>query len=268
LGPPSLRPDAAGTFDDFGAAHGTDDGCVVVPAPLLGLTGADCERLTGGTLAEPINAWSSLAFLVAGVWIASRGRRAPGRRLELAVFGVAVASNALGGLLLHGVQGSVARWVHDVSILSVLLFIAAVALARLAERSTGWTMGLYAASFAAAAILLAAIPSAAYPLFAGLGLAVGVFELGEYRREFPALRVEGLTARRVARLSVLAALALAGTAFFLGRTGGPWCRPESALQWHAAWHVLAAAAMALYAFGAIEPHPAVLGRGAGMKPAS
>ena len=39
--------------------------------------------------------------LLAGLWIVSRARRSPDRRVELAVFGLAVASNAVGGVLFH-----------------------------------------------------------------------------------------------------------------------------------------------------------------------
>ncbi len=229
-----------------------------VTSPLVGLilaSPADCERVVGGALAQPVNAWSSLAFLVAGAWIASRAVRASGRRVELVVFGAAVASNAIGGLLFHGVQGPVARWIHDLSILSVLLFISASAVSRLLERSTRWTTEVFVTSLAAAGLVLAVAPVSAYPLFGLFGAAAAVSELVEYRHELPAIRSQGLTARMGARLGVLAALLLGGTAFWIGRTGAPLCNPESAFQWHAVWHVLAAAAMALFAYGAIEPHP-------------
>lgn len=227
-----------------------------------GLASSDCERLGDGALAQPVNAWSSLAFLLAGLYIWSLAARASGRRLELAVFGTAVASNAAGGVFFHGIQGSTSRWVHDVSIMSVLLFIAAFALARTLDRSSRWTMAVYAASLAAAGVALAIWPHATDALSALLAVAIGVLELAEYRHELPTMRAEGLTAKRLARLSVLAALALAGTAFLVGRTGGPWCRPDSAFQWHAVWHALAAFAMGLYAYGAIEPHPEHVGRSA------
>lgn len=55
---------------------------------------------------------------------------------------------------------------------------------------------------------------------------------------------------------VAVALLLGATAFWVGRGGAPLCNPASSFQWHAVWHVLAALGMALYAYGAIEPHPA------------
>lgn len=224
--------------------------------PLLGLVGADCERMGGGVLAQPVNAWSSLAFLGAGVWIAGRIRRHEDRRLELFVFGAAVGSNAVGGLLFHGGPGALERWVHDLSILSVLLFIVVFDVARLREHGPAWTLRGFLASLAVLGGLMAVVPDVTYALYGVLGVGAGGFELLEYRHELPRIRAEGLSARRLARLGVLVALALAATAFFVGRTGGPLCRPDSAFQWHAVWHALAAAAMALYAFAAIEPERA------------
>jgi len=46
----------------------------------------------------------------------------------------------------------------------------------------------------------------------------------------------------------LVAIALGGVAFLLGQTGSPLCRPESAFQWHALWHVLVAVSLVAYAY--------------------
>ena len=229
--------------------------------PFLGLVGADCERMGGGVLAQPVNAWSSLAFLVAGAWIGSRVRRHADRRVELVVFGAAVASNALGGLLFHGGPGATERWVHDLSILSVLLFIVTFDVARLREHGPAWTLRGFIGSLAVLGGLMAIAPDVTYGFYGVLGVAAGGFELLEYRHELPRIRAEGLSARRLARLGVLVVLGLAATAFFVGRTGGPLCHPESAFQWHALWHVLAAIAMGLYAFAAVEPEWGVAGGG-------
>jgi hypothetical protein len=223
--------------------------------PLLGLAGSDCERLGSGVFAQPANTLSSAAYLLAGAWIVWRGLRATGHRAELQVFGLVVASNAVGGLLFHGVQTVGARWAHDACLLAVMAFIVVFDIGRLRERSTRWTMRVFAASLVAIG-LLTLWAGAMYALATLLGIAAGAFELAEYRHEIPTLRAEGLSARRLARLGALAALALGGTAFWIGRSGAPFCDPSSAFQWHAVWHVSMAAAMALYAYAAIEPHPA------------
>ncbi len=173
-----------------------------------------------------------------------------------------MASNAVGGLLFHGVQGAASRWVHDVAILAVLLFIAVFALAGLRDHSSRWMLSAYTVSLAVGGVVLALLPGSTDVLSALLAIAIGGLEIADHRHELPKIRREGLSAKRLARLSVLAVLAIAATAFLVGRTGGPLCNADSAFQWHAVWHVLAAAAMALYAYGAIEPHPEMVGRSA------
>lgn len=221
---------------------------------LLGSASADCERIGSGLLEQPVNAWSSLAFLIAGLGVAVQAARAPTRRVELGVFAAAIAANAVGGVLYHGLDWPAARWVHDVAIMAVLVFIAAFALSELRQWPS--MLGAYGVGVVAVGAFLAAVPRATDVLSAALALAIGIWEIAEYRRELPLVRAEGLTARRVARLAVLVALALGASAFLVGRAGAPLCNPTSVVQWHAAWHALASVAMALYAYGAIQTHPA------------
>jgi len=222
--------------------------------PILALAGPDCEGIGSGAFAQPANTLSSTAFLLAGLCILARSRRISGRRIELAVFGLAVAGNAVGGLLYHGIRSEVATWVHDEAILAVLVFAVVFALARFRGWPTPATVAAFVATLAGSGALIALVPASSYAMFAALGVGAGAWEMGEYRHELPAIRAQGLSPRRAARLGVAAVAVLAATAFSLGRTGAELCRPESAFQWHAVWHVLAAVAMALYAYAAIEPH--------------
>ena len=223
--------------------------------PLFDLARADCERMGAGALAQPVNTASSLAYLVVGLWILGLATRSPGRRVELAVFGVAVALNAVGGLAFHGVQMWGARWVHDVAILAVLGFVVAYGVARMLGRPTGWTIRAFGTGLAVLGAVVAVWPATVQGISGVLAGTACVTEVLEYRHEVPALRREGFTARRLARLSVLAVLGLAAAAFLVGRTDAWLCNPASTFQWHAIWHALSAAAMGLYAYGAIEPHP-------------
>lgn len=222
----------------------------------LALASTDCERLGAGLFAQPTNTVSGIVFLLAGLWIALQARKATGRGVELAIYGAAVASNAVGGLLFHGLQSPAARWIHDLCIVSVLLFILVFEAARYLDRPTSWFAKTYVASLAGLGLLFALVPGGTYGFFAALGVGVGTLEVVEYRHALPVMRAEGLTARRLARLGALVALALGATAFFVGRSSGPLCSPGSVVQWHAVWHVFAAIAMALYAYGTIEPHSA------------
>jgi len=209
-------------------------------------------------LAQPVNAWSSLAFLLAGAWVLVLASRSADRRVELAVYGVAVASNAAGGMLFHGWQTEGARWVHDVAIASALVCSAAFGAARRWDRSTAWTIRAFGLALAVVGAVLASASSSTYAVYALLGVAAGLGEVLEIHRELPEIRRRGIPAERRALLGAAAAFALGMTAFFVGRTGGALCNPTSPLQWHAVWHVAAAAAMALYAAGRIAPSEARL----------
>ncbi len=79
------------------------------------------------------------------------------------------------------------------------------------------------------------------PIALVLGQAVAV-PLSRRIRRRPVLR-RGSRSRVIAAAS-LAVLATA--AYATGRTSAPWCDPDSLAQPHAAWHVLSAAALALW----------------------
>ena len=61
--------------------------------------------------------------------------------------------------------------------------------------------------------------------------------------------------RRTAYRAALTAAAAGGACWWLGRTASPWCDPDSLLQAHAAWHLLAAVALACWALAALEEAP-------------
>jgi hypothetical protein len=58
--------------------------------------------------------------------------------------------------------------------------------------------------------------------------------------------------RRVAYRVALAAAAAGAACWWVGRTASPWCDPDSLLQGHAVWHLLAAAALAAWARAVLE----------------
>jgi hypothetical protein len=58
---------------------------------------------------------------------------------------------------------------------------------------------------------------------------------------------------RAAYRAALATAAAGAACWWLGRTASPVCDPDSLLQPHAAWHLLAAAALACWALAVLEP---------------
>jgi hypothetical protein len=80
---------------------------------VLGLGGSDCEALRDGSLGQPMNSLSSLAYVVAGAVVArNRGPVAPAAAL------VAVG---LGSLLYHGPMPPLAEFAHDASLVALLV---------------------------------------------------------------------------------------------------------------------------------------------------
>jgi hypothetical protein len=62
--------------------------------------------------------------------------------------------------------------------------------------------------------------------------------------------------RRAAYRAALGVAAAGAACWWLGRTASPLCRPDSLLQGHAAWHLLSAAALAVWAGAVLAPGPA------------
>ena len=88
--------------------------------------GADCELLGDGWLAQPVNAWSSLAYAAAALWVGGWRRGAVG-----AVGAAALLLAALGSVAYHGPQPGWAEPVHDTSI---VVLVGAVAFALVVDR--------------------------------------------------------------------------------------------------------------------------------------
>ncbi len=209
----------------------------------------DCEAARAGFLGQPSNALSSLALVVAGAWIVWRARRAPSMGLEAALFGVAVGLVGVGSVVLHGPHPPWGQWAHDVAIAAGLALSVAVD-AELLGAGRRVALGGAAVVIALASVTFAAWPDAQRPLYAVLGVAFGLAELTCLRRDL----------HRTRPWVVAATLfALGAAVFWIGKDGSPWCRPDSVLQWHAVWHVLQAAALAVWSV-AVFPSPEPAGR--------
>lgn len=193
-----------------------------------------CEQFRDGLLGQPASAVTSLAFVAAGLallagWRAHRPPRQPcPPRWPYALL---VAAVGVGSLIQHGPHPPWQAFAHDLPLAAVLAFVAADCVADVTNRPrrTGWwlvpvlvmvpvvALGATASTVAQTAVAVVAI---------GSGL------LRAWRR--PAVR-----------RTVLVALALLAVGSLVGTVGDrtALCTPESIWQAHAAWHVLAAAAL-------------------------
>ena len=183
---------------------------------------SDCEHCRDGWVTQPVNALSSLGYVVAGADLLQRPD--PDRPFAWAVIGVGVGSVAYPGP--GGVAG---RWLHDASLLAMLGLLTLTDLT-VAEGRPMPAPGIGAV--VAGAAVLAHPRTSSYAQGAVGATAIAA----EARRHVRS------GARREA--SIAAPLMLAGLALqVFGRTGEPLCRPRSPLQAHAGWHLLSAAAL-------------------------
>lgn len=185
----------------------------------------DCEAIQAGWPHQPVNAWSSLAFVVAGGVIAIGSRNVAAR-----LIGAAAALVGIGSVLFHGDHNDFSGWLHDWSIAALLLILVLFA-GNLMIRARALVIIL-----GSVAGLLALAPGSGEWVHGGIAVAFVVREL-RARRE-----------RLQPTMSIAVALIVGGALLTIfGRTGGPLCVPDSTFQPHSGWHVLAAAALGVYA---------------------
>jgi glycerol-3-phosphate O-acyltransferase / dihydroxyacetone phosphate acyltransferase len=190
---------------------------------------SDCETRDDWFLEQDVNAWTSLAYVVAGAIVAWQVVR---RRLPSAAggLGALLVAEGIGSLLYHGDAGDVSQYLHDVPLIGALGFVAGWHSGRLvgdADRGSlaGAVVGVGLAS------VLFVVAREATNVTVGVAIVVIV--------------VASLVARRQGRpgvwspaLFTLGAVAIVFWSF--GRPDSPVCAPDSWLQPHAAWHLLTA----------------------------
>jgi hypothetical protein len=198
-----------------------------------------CELVRPEGIAQPANAWSSLAFVVAGLAALVLLRPAtPPERVLVPLLAVALAAVGVGSFAFHATLTLWGQFVDVLPMYVVGCVLLAGALVRL-----GWvTPRRAAAGGVALLVVLAALlwvwPESRRVLFAAVLLPGIVLEIVRAGR---AGRAPG--ARGGARwLHVgLGLLVTAYLLWVLDQTG-LWCDPGSPLQGHAAWHLLGALA--------------------------
>ncbi len=159
------------------------------------LGASDCEQAHDGLVVQPMAATSSIAYVLAGLWLMRRSGSVDERpeRHAAQVYAGLLSLVGVGSVLYHGPQWPGSRVLHDAPILLVAGQASLVPLSRVVAGRPG----LHSASPAS---------------LAACGALAGV----------------------------------AAVAYWTGRTGGPLCRPDSAFQPHAVWHVASAAALGIW----------------------
>jgi len=199
---------------------------------------SDCEFLDSGLLVQPMNAVSSLAYSVVGAAIVAWAFSVSGHnRLVRIVFGVLMIATGIGSVMFHGPQGLGSQFLHDITFLTALLFLAVFNLtaARLKNVSAGWAS--FVAAWIGLVIALIVSPGVTNALMVLAVVALVISDVALFRR----------TARWTKwYVTGLVASAAAISMFVLGRTDGVLCDPSSTFQGHALWHILGAVALGAY----------------------
>lgn len=195
-----------------------------VPGEALA-SNSDCERFIGGFWGQPVNAVTSLAFVIVGVLIVWR---AAGDR-TLLTYGLLAVATGGGSVVSHGPAPVWGGIVHDAPLVGILALVAVDALSDLLGRQLSWMW------WVGPTLAALAVSELGAPALIGAQTTITVLAVGASLlrcAKCPAIRRPILTAGLL-----LGTGALIGT---LARSGMPLCRPESLLQGHAIWHVLAA----------------------------
>lgn len=214
--------------------------------------GPGCEQVTDGLLREPVSAWSSLTFILAGVLIqvlALRRRRADLRGPDgprgavveppSLTYALLVAGIGVGSVVQHGPNPAWADLAHDLPLLATVALLCADAAADLAHRSRQWWWwALPTALLAPVVHWFPDVGDAAQGVVAGVAVLLNV----ERARRQPALR------RPILWTVVL--LGAGGVLQLASRPGRPLCFPDSSWWYpHAVWHTVVAAALTILAGG-------------------
>jgi dihydroceramidase len=195
-----------------------------------------CEAVRQTGLAQPANAWSSLAFVVVGVLVIATVRPAAllERRLVVSL-GIALTAVGLGSFAFHATLSLWGQFVDVLPMYAVGCVLIAGGLLRLGWVGPRPAVLLGAALLVALGAVLWAWPESRRWVFAAVLL--------------PGIVLEVVCARRAPGSSQpsrwlwigLGVLSAAYVIWLLDQSG-TLCDPTSPLQGHAAWHLLGAAA--------------------------
>jgi hypothetical protein len=143
-------------------AGGACSGCTVdavrgrrVPPAAVHPAAADCEELRPGWLAQPVNALSCLAYVVAAAGTVAWSRRRTGHvGAPVVLYGAIVAANGVGGIAFHGPGDRTSRWIHDAALVgtwSAVAVLGTLGFGRL--RHHPWLVGVGVATLAAGGVV-------------------------------------------------------------------------------------------------------------------
>jgi len=199
---------------------------------------SDCEFVESALLVQPINAVSSLAYSLVGAAIVVWAFNVSGHnRIVRIVFGVLMIATGVGSVMFHGPQGIGSQFLHDITFLTALLFLAVLNLTAARSRKASAVWPYFIAGGIVVAVALVIAPGLTNTLMIAVVVVLVASDVVLLRQS-----------KRWTKwyVTALVASAVAVSMFVLGRTDGVLCDPSSTFQGHAVWHVLGAVALGAY----------------------
>jgi len=200
-------------------------------------TGCFCEAVSGGIPNQIEASWSSLAFVLLGVWvILQRGAPATRERTLLPLAGITMVAIGVSSFVYHATLTFVGQWLDVFSMYLLGLLIALGALWRTGRLGGRPAVALYVVLAVGLGVAQFIYPDARRILFALVLLPGVILELT------PFIAGRGPGSRRWV-LASLATFVVAYAVWLLDQS--QLCDPHFWLQGHALWHVLGAVAALL-----------------------
>lgn len=213
-----------------------------------------CEASRDGFIRQPVSTWSNLGFSVAALAIGWRARHGSRMGSLTTAYVVLVAALGPASAAMHASESALGGHLDTLSMYLFAGFTAAYALSRALGLGTASFAALFVALVVACEVVAWAVGPVPVMMHAG-NVAFAVLLL-------LTLAIENVLASRTGspRAWGLAAVGVLVFAFVIwsqAKDGGRWCDPDSVLQGHGAWHVLAAvSAWCLYRYYDAQRDPA------------
>jgi hypothetical protein len=220
--------------------------------------GCFCEALAEQTIRQPVNTWSSFAFVLAAVWVAwltwqdKREASSSGRPLPTLFLGtgfaLALSVVGLGSAFYHASLTLAGQFVDVLGMYLVITLLIGHSLAQRYALSSGALLSIYLIANLLLATLLWLVPEARRYAFALLVLVFLATE--QLRRKTGCGHADSRW--------LVAAIATLAAAFviWIADIRGWLCAPESLVQGHAFWHLLGSlSAVMIFAYYRSEALP-------------
>ena len=188
-----------------------------------------CESLHAGAIFQPVNMFSSLAFVVAGIFIAFRYKNSWGY-----IYALLLAIIGIGSAYYHARLGFIGQTIDVAGMYLLVTFV----LFAVFERTRKYFLAYFLAGNAVLISILISVPTLRRYVFAVLVLVLVVtfWKQNLLNKYFWASLLIMVIATAIWTLDIMSI----------------WCWPDSYLQGHAIWHVLGAVSAVLL-FKSIQP---------------